>query len=146
MAHNQQNVNVVRKLYEDVFNKNNLNLLEEIFSPNVIMHDSAIPNRKSGIQSVKQTEQNYQRAFPDKKTKIEDIFGTDEQVTVRWTCTGTHKGELQGISPTNKNFEIMGISIYRLSNGKITEAWQSWDRLGLLEQIGEIEPALALHG
>ncbi len=141
----QQNVNLVRKLFDEVYNKENLNLCDEIFAQNIQCHDPAIHNGKSGVQTIKQMENMYNKAFPGKKIKIDDVFATDDQVAVRWTCTGTQKGELQGISPTNKNCKITGISIFRISNGKISEMWQNWDRLGLLEQIGEIQPAHALH-
>ena len=44
----------------------------------------------------------------------------------------------KGIDPKKKTFRIWGMSLYRFSNGKISEIWQFWDRLGILEQIGEI--------
>jgi steroid delta-isomerase-like uncharacterized protein len=109
------------------------------------MHDPATPNAKEGLQAFKSSESNYEKAFPNKKIKIDDIFATEDKVVVRWTCTGTHKGNLQGLSPTNKDVKFTGISIYTISNGKITEVNQQWDRLALLEQIGEVTPAHALH-
>lgn len=143
---NEQNVNIVRKLYEEVYSKGNTEILDQICNKDLTIHDSALPHQQiKGIQNYKKREDEYKKAFPDKKVTIDDIFGTDNKVIVRWTCQGTQKGELQDIAPTNKRFKIMGISIYTVNNGKITEGWQSWDRLGLLEQIGEIQPAGALH-
>lgn len=141
----QQNIKITRKLYDEVFTKGQVNVLDEVLAPNVKLHDPAQPHFKDSIASFKQVETTYTKAFPNKKVKIEDIFAVDDKVVVRWTCQGVHRGELQGIAPTNKNFTITGISIYRFTGGKISEAWQSWDRLGLLEQIGEVQPALALH-
>lgn len=145
MTGNQQNINLIKRLFEEVFNRGNLSLIDELISNNILMHDPASPNPRGGIKAFKDLESNYQRAFPNKKTKIEDIMSADDKVIVRWSCQGIHKGDLQGISATNNQVNVTGISIYKLANGKISEIWQSWDRLGLLEQLGEIQPAHALH-
>lgn len=143
-TNNQQNISQTKKIFEEAFNKANFNLLDELVVNNVRLHDAANHHRE-GLKAFKDTEATYHRAFPNKKTKIDDIISADDKVIVRWTAQGVHKGELEGIAPTNKEVKISGISIYRFANGKVTEIWQSWDRLGLLEQIGEIQPAHALH-
>lgn len=143
---NSANITLVRKLFDEIYSKGNLNAFEELFSKNLVVHDPAVPHGKEDFNAYKETENNYKRAFPNKKAKIDLIFSSDDKVVALWTCQGTHKGDLQGISASNQNFTITGISIYKLSNSKIVEVWQSWDRLGLLEQLGEIEPAAALHG
>lgn len=144
----QDNISLVRKFF-DYLNQNDpnkVNACDSLLAPNMQMHDPFQTSMKTPNQSVKQAESEYIRAFPNKKCKIDSIFSaSDDQVVVRWTCTGTHKGEFCGLSPTNKNFTISGISIYRISNNKIAEAWQVWDRFALFEQIGELHLAHALH-
>lgn len=141
----QDNITLTRRLFDELFTKNNLKAADEVIATNVKLLDPAAPNFKGGLNEFKERESVFIKAFPNKTAKIDDIFGTEDRVVFRWTCTGVHKGDLQGIAPTNKNFKISGISIYRFNNGKITEIIQMWDRLGLLEQIGEVEPTLALH-
>ena len=141
----QQNILLVRKLFEEAYNRYNLAILDQIMANNVKLHDPASPKHNEGLEAIKELETTYTKAFPNKKIKIDDIRAIENIVIVRWTCVGIHTGALQGIEPANKAFTINGISIYQITNGKITEIWQNWDRLGLLEQIGEIAPALALH-
>lgn len=141
----QENITLIRKLFDELYTKSNLRVADELVATNVKLMDPAAPNFKGGLVEFKERETMYNKAFPHKTLKIDDIFATDDRVVARWTCTGVHKGELQGITPTNKNIKISGISIFRINNGKVTEISQMWDRLGLLEQIGEVEPALALH-
>lgn len=143
----QDNVNTIRKLFE-FFNKNdlnNLNACEEHVASDVQLHDPAVPNAKAGIQTLKQAESTYIKALPNKKTKIETIFGSGDQVAVNWTCSGTNKGSYQGVPATNKEIKTSGTTIYRLKNGKVTEIWQNWDSLGLMEQLGEVRTAHAHH-
>jgi steroid delta-isomerase-like uncharacterized protein len=142
----KENMKLVQKLY-DCFNKNDiqqLNCLDNLLAQNVRFHDAATPTLTSGVQAVKQAESGYIKAFPNKSAKIDTMFGAEDRVVVRWTVSATHKGPFQGIAPTNKSFKISGITIYRVSDNKISEVWQSWDHLGLLEQLGvfHLQPAM----
>jgi len=73
---------------------------------------------------------------------IEDIIAEGETVMTRWSCRGTHKGDLRGIAPTGKQINISGVTIARLANGKFVEGWVNWDALGLMQQLGVV-PELA---
>ncbi len=63
-------------------------------------------------------------------------------MATRWTARGTHKGELMGIAPTDKQVTVTGISISRFVSGKIEEGWLSWDRMDLMQQLG-VAPQMA---
>lgn len=141
----QEMMNCVRRLYDEVYSKGNIKICDELCASNLKFHDPATTNSKSGITSFKETETTYHKAFPGKKAKIDDICVADDKAIVRWSCEGKHEGILQDIPPTHRTFHINGISIYQFKNGKIVEVWQSWDRLSLLEQLGVIQPAHALH-
>lgn len=142
---NQNYSTVIRTLFDEVYSKGNVNKCNEIFSQDLKIHDVALGNQFRGLQGMKEAETLYTAAFPGKKATIEDMYTVDDKVIVRWRCKGTHKGEFNGYAPTNKPIDVSGISIYRFANNKIVEAWQSWDRLGLYEQIGEVEHTHALH-
>lgn len=143
----QQNIKLVNRFFDEVLMKGNLELIDQLFASDVQLHDPAAPNFKGGLAAFREKEVMYKKAFPNRNIKINDIHVLDEnRVVVQWTCQGTHKGELQDIPATNKNFKITGISIYTIKNNKISEINQNWDRLGLLEQLGAIEQhAMALH-
>lgn len=97
-----------------------------------------IEDKISGLAETKKIDSSYIEAYPGKKFIIEEIFGYEDRVMIRWVCHGKHKGKYKGIHPKNPEFAIKGLSIYRIVKGKISEVWQYWDRLGLLEQIGEV--------
>lgn len=139
-----KNVETVRQLYDVVFSKHNIRNIRNFISENFEFHDQSVKDIR-GVEGFEHLETSYTQAFPDKKTEITDIFSTDDAVIVRWKCTGTHKGALQDIPATNNKIDITGTTIFRFKNGKITELRQNWDRLGLLEQLGIIQPITALH-
>jgi steroid delta-isomerase-like uncharacterized protein len=85
---------------------------------------------------------NYSDTFPDAHFTIDDIVVEGKKVAVRYTFTGTHKGEGLGIPSTNKKVTIRGIKTsHRNTSGKIVEEWEEFDTLGVMRQLG-LEPTL----
>jgi steroid delta-isomerase-like uncharacterized protein len=134
----EANKNVVRRLFEEVWNKGNLPVTDELFTPNYAHHDASTPDVGRGPESEKKRATLYRTAFPDLRLTVEDIIAEGETVVARWSCRGTHKGDLNGIAPTGKQFNITGISIARFTNGKMSEGFVNWDALNLMQQLGVV--------
>jgi predicted ester cyclase len=66
------------------------------------------------------------------------MISEGDTVLARWSASGTHRGELNGIAPTNKKITISGVSVVRFAGRKIAEGWVNWDALGLLQQLGAV--------
>ncbi len=138
----QNTEDLARKLV-DCFNQNDQNGFDAIVDSKVNYRDITWNGVDKDFDVFTAREADYIKAFPNKKTKIDSILCTEDQAVVRWTTTGTQKGEYQGVAPTNKEITISGISIWRFENNKLVEAWQIWDRCGLLEQLGVTHEAHA---
>jgi steroid delta-isomerase-like uncharacterized protein len=136
------NKNVVRRLFDEVWNKGNLPVADQLFASSYTHHDPSTPDFGHGPESEKKRATLYRTAFPDFRLTIEDLTAEGETVTARWSCHGTHKGDLNGIAPTGKPFSISGISIARFISGRMVEGWINWDALGLMQQLGVV-PELA---
>ena len=132
------NQNVVRRLFEEVWNKGNLQVTDDLFTLNYSHHDSSTPDVGRGPESEKKRATLYRTAFPDLRLTVEDIIAEGETVVARWSCRGTHKGDLNGIAPTGKHVNITGISIARFTNGKMSEGFVNWDALSLMQQLGVV--------
>ena len=138
----EHNKAIVRRLVEELWNKGNLSVADELFAPNYEHHDASTLDFGRGPESEKKRATLYRTAFPDVRLIIEDIIAEGEIVMTRWSCRGTHKGDLSGIAPTGKQITISGVTIARLANGKMAEGWVNWDALGLMQQLGVV-PELA---
>jgi steroid delta-isomerase-like uncharacterized protein len=134
----EQNKTIVRRLFEELWNKGNLPVADEVIAPNYAHHDAATPDVGRGPEGEKKRVTYYRNAFPELRLAIEDMFSDGETVVVRWSCRGAHKGELNGIAPTGKQVAFSGVSIVRLNGGKIAEGWVNWDTLGLMQQLGAV--------
>jgi steroid delta-isomerase-like uncharacterized protein len=128
--------------WADIWNQRNLDLdldlVEEIYAPNYVNHDLTMPEDVRGIGAVREFYSRYQSAFPDAEITIEDQVAEGDKVVTRWTGRGTHKGELMGVPPSGNRVEVAGITISRIEGGKVAEEWDSYDALGLMQQIGAI--------
>jgi steroid delta-isomerase-like uncharacterized protein len=141
---NQEQQKIVRTLFEEVFTAGNLNVCDQFFDENLQFFDPSAPNFRGGLQGFKERELGYQKAFPNKKCHIDELLFADDKVIVRWSVQGTHGGDLPGIPKTGKKIQVSGIMILKFKNEKIIEIRQIWDQLGLLEQLGQVQPQLAL--
>jgi steroid delta-isomerase-like uncharacterized protein len=132
----EQNKQLVRRAIEEVYNRGNLDLVDELVSSNFVAYSpSEEIRRPSGI---KQYVTELRAAFPDLHMTIEDQVADGDRVVTRWTATGTHTGPFHGIPPTGKAGKITGIDIDRIVNGKTVECWTNSDDLGLLQQLGVV--------
>jgi steroid delta-isomerase-like uncharacterized protein len=127
---------VVRRFYEQMCNERKNELAPELFSDDHLMHDPQVP-AGPGPQGMADVISVYQKGV-DGHWGIEEIFSTGDRVIVRWTGSGTHNAELNGIPPTGKDIRVDAISIHRMSDGKIAETWEVWDTLGFLQQLGVV--------
>lgn len=126
-----------RHIFEDVWNRKNIDAVDDLMSTDYIHHDAGAI-AANGPEGYKQFVKSYMRAFPDAHFTIDDEFTVGQNEITRWTIAGTHEGELAGIPPTGRRISVTGISIARIVDGKITESWNNWDALGLMQQLGVV--------
>ena len=138
----EHNKTIVRRVVTELWNNGNVSVADELFAPNYEHHDASTPDFGRGPDSEKKRASLYRNAFPDLQLIIEDLIAEGETVMTRWSCRGTHKGYLNGIAPTGKQVNISGVTVVRLTNGKMAEGYVNWDALGLMQQLGVV-PELA---
>jgi predicted ester cyclase len=134
----EENKAVARRWFEDLFNAGNLKVADEIIAPDHVNHDPTLPDIPPGPEGQKQVVNLYRGAFTNAHISIEDQLAEGDRVVTRWTGSGTHQGELMGVAPTGNQVTITGITINRVSGGKIVESWTNYDALGMMRQIGAV--------
>jgi steroid delta-isomerase-like uncharacterized protein len=127
---------VVRRFYEEMNNDRKLDLASDLFTSNHQMHDPQVPTA-DGPAGMAATVKVYQDAV-EGHWQIEEIFSADNKVVVRWTGSGTHVAEINGIPATGRKIRVDAITIHRMAGGKIAETWEVWDTLGFLQQLGVV--------
>ncbi len=131
----EQNKNIVRRYIEEVWNKQNLQTVDEFLAENYLDH--SLPPEFKGREGVKQWVKAVSTFF-DEQTIIEDQVTEGDLSILRLTMRLTHRAEWRGIPATGKQVEIRGYRAYRLEGGKIVEHWALIDGDSLERQLREV--------
>lgn len=129
---------IVRRLYEEVWNKRRLEVANELISPSHAVHGPNISGASVGPEAYKHQVALFLAGFPDLRFTIEDTIAEKDKVVSYWTISGTHKGEYMGVPPTNRKMSVDGITIHQIARGKIIESFTNWDVWGMMQQLGAV--------
>ena len=133
----EENKAIARTYMDQVWNDGKLDRFEEFVSSDIVPHSSP---EVTNAESMKNGLAMIRNAFPNLRVTLDDELAIDGKVVHRWTMSGTHLGDLQGIPATGKDAVWTGISILRLSGGKIVEYWAQSDSMSMMQQLG-VSPA-----
>jgi predicted ester cyclase len=131
------NKSVIRRFVEEVQNKKNWDVYDELNDPAFVNH-SAPPGIPSDREGGKIYLGAFLNAFPDCRFTIDDMIAEGDQVVTKKTFTGTHEAEFAGIPPTGKRVTLQFVDIMRVRDGRIVEHWLSMDQLSFMQQLGVI--------
>jgi steroid delta-isomerase-like uncharacterized protein len=120
--------------------------LDELTAPDFVYHNSSWPEVRTHEERKQKIIIEFTVAFPDLKYDLKDIVAEGDKVVLRYSFSGTHKGEFAGIPPTNKRVDLTSLCMLRLADGKVAEMWVENNSLVMLRQLGVIPlPAGYFH-
>jgi steroid delta-isomerase-like uncharacterized protein len=133
-----ENKALVRRMYDEVVNKKNIEALDALCAAEFVDHNPT-PGSGGRLAEVKAMFRDMLGAFPDLTMTVQDQIAEGDKVACRIVARGTHKGDYQGIPATGKSVEIEGIDIVRIAGGKAVERWGHFDDVKMLEQLGVMQ-------
>jgi steroid delta-isomerase-like uncharacterized protein len=132
----EENVVLMRRWFKEVWNEGRLQTIYDLMDENGIAVGQDQPGIEiRGPREFEKFVNRIRGAFPDQKITLEDAFGADDKVVIRWSAVMTHTGDQLGIPATNKKVKVTGISIAQIENGKIVRGWDNWDQLAMQQQL-----------
>ena len=129
---------VVRRLIEQGFNEGDLDVADELTSPDLVEHQNFGPDHAPGAEGVKAVIASLRRAFSDFHLAIEDLVVDGDAVWLRMVGTGTHDGPFMGHSATGRPMRTDVFDVIRVVEGRMVEHWGVPDRPGTALQLGII--------
>ncbi len=103
---NAANIAIAGRVLE-CWNKRDFSVIEELF-PDCIYHSPVTGELKG--EAYRKYFASLLNAFPDGRLTMKDQLGEDDKVAIRWSFTGTQKGQLMDLAPTDKQVTMTGIS------------------------------------
>ncbi|MEU3842349.1 ester cyclase [Streptomyces sp. NPDC028635] len=130
----------VRRFFTTLGTAGDLPPLNDLLDEDIHSHDPINPQDTLGLDSMRSEFRMWRAAF-DFSFTVEDVLAHEDRVCARWTWNATHTGDFLGIGPTGRQVTMTGTTWFRLGgDGKIAELWWQHDQLGLMQQLGALEP------
>lgn len=133
---------VVRRLYDEVWNKRRLDVVSELIAPSHAFNDPHLAGSAVGPEAYKAIASEFLSVFPDFHIKVDDFICEKNKVVASWTISGTHSREFRGIPATQKKVAVDGVTVSHVANGKIIDSYIYLDYLGLMQQLGAVPEQL----
>ena len=135
----ERNTAIARSVYDDVINRGNRALLDDILAPDMVTHDT-IQGRLEGAEAFKGLLAFFDAAFPGHTATVEQFIAQGDYVAVLHTHYATHSGPFMGLAPTGRQIVVQGVEVFRLRDGRIAEFWRYDNDVGMLTQLGLMQP------
>jgi steroid delta-isomerase-like uncharacterized protein len=119
--------------FDQVWNQQRREAIAEMLAPTAVLHDGS--SESTGPEGFHPFFERIHGSFSDIRTTVHDTVAEGDKVCFRWSFDGTHSGDKLGFPATGRRVHVTGVAIIRCENGMITEGWQNWDMLGMLEQL-----------
>jgi predicted ester cyclase len=124
---------------DKVVNGGDLTVVRDFFDPAYVLHKPGLSFPR-GPEAFKMAIRQWREAFPDYRVEIEALVAEDELVVSRFVATGTHRGGLMGMPPTEKSFTVSGTDVHRVVDGLVVESWLADDLPRILTEVGVMAP------
>jgi steroid delta-isomerase-like uncharacterized protein len=126
--------------YIKAFNEQELDVLPEVVTDDI--HVQGLIGTDGNVHGIEEYREWWREALsgvPDAHLDLTDYFESGDRAATRWIFTGSHEHEMFGIPATNRSFEVTGLSLFRMENGKIAQKLYQQDDHLMLQQLGILE-------
>ena len=130
----------IHRWFEEVWNNKREDAIDEMFAEDGIANGLTDPdgNAIRGPEGFKKLHRAFVSAYPDMKITVEDTVVEGDKIAARCRVTGSHDGHGIGVTPTNRPVEFTGMTIIRVKDGKIAEAWNEFNFMEMYKQVGAL--------
>ena len=126
---------ILNRLMETMSNVDTT-LVDEIIHPDCILRYPLLPEPIKGIDAYKKFIKSTASTFSEFTGKVEEVNVKGDRIWSRYSMSGINTGPLGNIPATGKKFQVTGMGITRIEDGKIIEDETYWNVLGFFQQLG----------
>ena len=135
------NAALIRRFYEEVFNRGNVAFADRVHGPGYRYHDTTTTGPAVDHATYMARNAGFAAAFADRKVAIEDLIAAGDRVVARAVMRAIHTGPLGDIAPTGRKVRLASTIVYRFAQGRVVEEWEIFDKLGMYQQLAVTPPA-----
>jgi steroid delta-isomerase-like uncharacterized protein len=129
-----ENKAIVRRFIDEIFVQGRRETVDELLADDFVAH--TWPSTGNPKADLKSAIDRTSKGLADPVFTIEDVIAEGDRVAVRLTAAATQVGEMMGMPPSNKRYEIGEMHWFRVRDGKVTEHWHQFDQMKMMQQLG----------
>jgi predicted ester cyclase len=132
---------LVRRL-ERAMNERRMDDLDDIVADDFVRHCEATPDvQVRSRDQFKEFLDGFTDAFPDNVQTFTHVVAEGDEIGVLATYEGTHQGVFGPFEPTGKHVSFTFAGVMKVTGGKLSEFWLTWDNMTVLGQLGLLAAA-----
>ncbi|HVT45829.1 MAG TPA: ester cyclase [Thermoanaerobaculia bacterium] len=129
-----ENEALARRWFQEVWNDRIDATVYELLPPHSVGHlEGGLDVRGAG--EFMPVRASLFEAFPDLHVTVEETVAQADNVVVRWSAAGTHRGDSLGVPATGRAVSFRGLTWLRFEDGKLAEGWDAWNQGSLLQKL-----------
>ena len=145
MESSESNKEIVRRFFEEVVDKGNINLVDELYTTDCVVHRLESPQPIAGSQAWKQALKRIRQVYSEVKTTINELIAEDNRVACRLSHKNVHREDwvsrIGRHAVSGKTVGWHAMVVFHFREEKIAEQWIIRDELGMLIELGVLESA-----
>jgi steroid delta-isomerase-like uncharacterized protein len=97
--------------------------------------DVAFGIMSPGRRGARDWAKGFLASFPDLHVAVIGAYVSSGVEVVEWRMSGTHMGEFDGIPPTGRRFDVRGVTLLHLRDGRVVRCSDYWDLATVRRQL-----------
>jgi len=127
---------VVRQVFEKMWNQGDTSAADQILADNYVAHIADIPSPINSADEFKQFVALFRALSPGICFTIEDQVAEGDKVATRWSVR-LLTTESSAVDPADEGTLVTGMSMHKMTNGKLVESWDNWDSMTAFQSMGQ---------
>ncbi len=119
------------RLYRETFNNHDLGIADDLLAPDFVFHNAGSEIR--GREGWRAIAGGWLTGFPDLSLTVDFAMADNDRVLLHWRAEGTHTGDFRGVPATGQLVAAAGLTLFRVSSGKIEEMWDETEAFGKMQ-------------
>ena len=127
----------VQKVFEQVWNQGDTSVVDQLFADSFVANIANIPTPINSADEFKQFVALFRALSPDLNFTINDQVAEGDKVATRWTVRFPSSGEGLDAESGHEDVAVTGMSMHKMTNGKLVESWDNWDSMTAFQSLGQ---------
>jgi predicted ester cyclase len=128
---------ILHRWFEEVWNKSRESAIDEMLYHEAPGHGLQGPDgvEVAGMESFKAFYRQFRAAFSEIHVVVDEVITEGDLTVARCLVTAKHTGEGLGKPPKGNVVHFTGMTMARIKEGQIAEAWNNFDFMTMFQQM-----------